>query len=390
MAETGALNFKVFINEMIANTNIDVLVKERDGSSIRWYGDYIVMMNGRKLEGKRDLLIHLQSNEEFMDGPLKGFEILKMSNHDNSLASPIHTPPSQNSTSQTITLKVLGKRNAIGTVVITIISVVSIIVHKLREIWETSSSEEENKPSEMAERLCRRFSISEMQLATRNFSDGLLLGRGGFGKVYKGLIDKEQTTVAVKRLKSNSKQGAREFLMEIETLSELRHINLVSLIGYCSESREMILVYEYMACGTLADHLYNFARRGLDASSLTWKERLNICIGAARGIDYLHTGQRVIHRDVKTSNILLDENFVAKVSDFGLAKPEDRNKLQSHVSTKVKGTFGYLDPYYFHTRKLTRKSDTYAFGVVLLEVLCGRPAVDSEVSEEEHILTMWA
>ncbi|KAL8475865.1 hypothetical protein ACS0TY_028501 [Phlomoides rotata] len=392
MAQTGALQFKVFINEMIADTNTDIVVKERDGSNIPWYGDYIVMMNGHKREGKRDLLILLQSNEEFMDGPLKGFEILKLSNHDNSLASPIPMPPSQDSTSQTIRilLKVLGNRNAIGTVAITILSIVCFIVHKLREISEASSSEVVSRPSARAERFCRRFSLSEMQFATRNFSDALLIGRGGFGKVYKGFIDKERNTVAVKRLKSNSSQGAREFLTEIETLSELRHINLVSLIGYCSEHREMILVYEYMSCGTLGDHLYNFSRRGIDASSLTWKQRLNICIGAARGLDYLHTGHRVIHRDVKASNILLDDSFVAKVSDFGLAKAEDRSKSQSHVSTKVKGTHGYLDPHYYSTRKLTRKSDTYAFGVVLLEVLCGRAVVDFGVSEEERMLTMWA
>ncbi|KAL8471784.1 hypothetical protein ACS0TY_029130 [Phlomoides rotata] len=391
MAETGSLNFKVFINEKVADTNIDI-VGERDGSSNPWFGDYMVMMNGRKQEGKRGLLIHLQSNEEFMYGPLKGFEILKLSNPDNSLASPIPMPPSQDSTSQTIQilLTVLGHRNAISTVVITIISIVSIIVHMLRKLLETSSSEQGNQLSARAERLCRRFSLSEMQSATRNFSDGLIIGRGGFGKVYKGLIDKEQHTVAIKRLKSNSNQGAREFLMEIETLSELRHINLVSLIGYCSEGREMILVYEYMACGTLADHLYKLARHRSNCPSLSWKQCLDICIGAARGLDYLHTGHRVIHRDVKASNILLDDNFVAKVSDFGLAKAEDRSKLQSHVSTKVKGTYGYLDPFYFTTHKLTRKSDTYAFGVVLLEVLCGRPAVDSGVSEEERMLTTWA
>ncbi|KAL8475858.1 hypothetical protein ACS0TY_028494 [Phlomoides rotata] len=392
MAETGGLNFKVYINEIIADTNTDIVVKERDDSSIPWYGDCIVMMNGRKQEGKRDLLIRLQSNDGFIDGILKGFEILKLSNPDNSLASPIPMPTSHDSTSQTnqFFFKVLGNRNAIGSVAITILCIVCFIVHKLREISEASPSEEANRPSARAERLCRRFSLSEMQLATRNFSDGLLIGKGGFGKVYKGLIDNGQTTVAVKRLKSNSNQGAREFLTEIETLSELRHINLLSLIGYCSEGREMILVYEYMARGTLGDHLYNFARRGIDASSLTWKQCLNICIGAARGLDYLHTGHRVIHRDVKASNILLDDNFVAKVSDFGLAKAEDRSKSQSHVSTRVKGTYGYLDPYYHSTGKLTRKSDTYAFGVVLLEVLCGRAAVDLEVSEEERMLTMWA
>ncbi|KAL3624075.1 hypothetical protein CASFOL_032891 [Castilleja foliolosa] len=153
----------------------------------------------------------------------------------------------------------------------------------------------------------------------------------------------------------------------------------------------MILVYDYMASGTLSDHLYKLSRASNSSTSLTWKQRLSICIGAARGLDYLHTGHGVIHRDVKTSNILLDECFIAKVSDFGLAKHEDRSKsLQTHISKRVKGTKGYLDPHYLHTRKLTRKTDTYAFGVVLFEILCGRPAVDLSVAEDEHILMIWA
>ncbi|KAK6129125.1 hypothetical protein DH2020_037129 [Rehmannia glutinosa] len=393
IAGTGDVMFKILINEMIAQTNIDI-VKERDDNNIPWYRDYTVMMRGHKKEGKRDLLISFKSYDELIDGHglLAGFEIFKLSNPDNSLASPNPLPPAQVSSSKTIQnlLLVLGHRNAIVAVAITIISLVNIIVHKLREYWEASSTEEENKPSARAERLCRRFSLVEIQLATRNFSDALLIGRGGFGKVYKGLIDRGQTTVAVKRLKSNSMQGAHEFLMEIETLSELRHVNLVSLIGYCNERREMILVYDYMASGTLADHLYKLPRESNNTSSLTWKQRLNICIGAGRGLDYLHTGHGVIHRDVKTSNILLDDNFIAKVSDFGLAKHEDRSKLQSHVITRVKGTNGYLDPHYLQTSKLTRKTDTYAFGVVLLVVLCGRPALDFGIAEDEQILSKWA
>ncbi|XP_012832714.1 PREDICTED: putative receptor-like protein kinase At5g39000 [Erythranthe guttata] len=153
----------------------------------------------------------------------------------------------------------------------------------------------------------------------------------------------------------------------------------------------MILVYEYMSCGTLADHIYNARENGsTSSSSFTWKQRLDICIGVGRGLDYLHTGNGIIHRDVKTSDILLDENFTAKVSDFGLAKLENKSKLHSHVSTEVKGTRGYLDPNYYHTNKLRKESDTYAFGVVLLEVLCGRPAVDSMAAENEQLLTVWA
>ncbi|KAL3624076.1 hypothetical protein CASFOL_032892 [Castilleja foliolosa] len=394
-AGTGDVVFEVLINEIPAQTNIE-LVKERDDENkVPRYRDYMVMMRGRRMEGKRDLLISVHSYDDLIEGKglIAGFEIFKLSNPDNSLASPNPLPPAHGSPSKTIVIlfSIFRHRNAFSFAVIAMISLVNIVFHKLREHSEANSAEEEYKPSARAERLCRRFSLVEIQLATRNFSDGHLIGRGGFGKVYKGLVDSGQMTVAVKRLKSNSMQGKHEFLMEIETLSELRHVNLVSLIGYCNEHREMILVYDYMAGGTLSDHLYKLSRASISSTSLTWKQRLNICIGAARGLDYLHTGHGVIHRDVKTSNILLDENFIAKVSDFGLAKHEDRTKsLQTHISTRVKGTKGYLDPHYLHTRKLTRKTDTYAFGVVLFEILCGRPAVDLSVAEDEHILMIWA
>ncbi|KAL6526344.1 hypothetical protein OROMI_029984 [Orobanche minor] len=389
---TGDMVFEVLINGVIAQTNIG-MVKEGDENSIPWYRDYIVMMRGHKKKGKHDISISLQSYDELMDGNglIAGIEIFKLSNPDNSLASPNPSPPAQDSSSKTILIfySLLGHTNALGTVAILIVSLVNIIIHKFREYREANRTEEENKPSARAERLCRRFSLVQIQLATRNFSDALLIGKGGFGRVYKGVIDRGQKSVAVKRLKSNSRQGAHEFLTEIETLSELRHVNLVSLIGYCNERGEMILVYDYMAGGTLSDHLYKLQRASGNCSSLTWKQRLNICIGAGRGLDYLHTGNGVIHRDVKASNILLDEMLVAKVSDFGLAKLEDRSNSKSHVSTNVKGTKGYLDPHYINTCKITRKSDTYAFGVVLFEVLCGRPAVESWLPEDERVLSKW-
>ncbi|KAL8041833.1 hypothetical protein ABFX02_09G009500 [Erythranthe guttata] len=385
MAKIGGVIFTVRINDMIANI---------DENCIPWYRDYMVMMKGHKQEGKRDLVICLQSSDEFMDvhGPIKEFEIIKVSNPDNSLASPNPLPSVRDLSYGTVQNlhQVLGNRNVIATVLIILLSLVNVAIYTFRRMWGSRCIEEENMPSARAERLCRRFSLAEIQLATRNFSDGLVIGRGGFGKVYKGLIDNGRETVAIKRRKSGSKQGPHEFLTEIETLTELRHVNLVSLIGYCNEHGELILVYEYMAYGTLADHIYKLARHGDECPSLTWQQRLAICIGAGRGLDYLHTGHSLIHRDVKASNILLDENFIAKVSDFGLAKNLSRTKLQSHVSTKVKGTFGYFDPNYFTTGKLTRKSDTYAFGVILLEVLSGRPAVDFRIAENERIFTKWA
>ncbi|XP_073125582.1 putative receptor-like protein kinase At5g39000 isoform X2 [Henckelia pumila] len=391
MAETGHEKFEFLINHMIAYIDSDTRTHGKDNGIIL-YRNYILVMKGYKQEGKRDLSITLQSRDESIDRerPLKGFEIFKLSNPDNSLACPNQMSTAQNFQSGTPQnlASVLGYSNA--TAVIFMIVFVNIIVHGSRQLSEKNLTTKENKPLVKGERLCLRFSLDEIRAATQNFNDELVIGRGGFGTVYKGLLNDGGEIVAIKRLRLNSKQGEHEFWREIEALSELRHLNLVSLIGYCNERHEMILVYDYMSGGTLADHLYKKADDSNYSPSLTWNQRLSICIGAGRGLDYLHTGHGIIHRDVKSSNILLDENFVAKVSDFGLAKPETRNMLHSYVSTNVKGTFGYIDPHYFRTRQLTRKSDTYAFGVVLLEVLCGRMALDLRVEEDKHSLTMWA
>ncbi|WVZ14028.1 hypothetical protein V8G54_011594 [Vigna mungo] len=191
--------------------------------------------------------------------------------------------------------------------------------------------------------------------------------------VYKGVL-KDNVKAAVKRGMPGSRQGLPEFQTEITILSKIRHRHLVSLVGYCEENSEMILVYEYVEKGPLKKHLYGSAVH----VPLSWKQRLEICIGAARGLHYLHTGfaQGIIHRDIKSTNILLDENYVAKVADFGLSRSGPCLN-ETHVSTGVKGSFGYLDP-------------EYSFGVVLFEVLCARPAVDPQLDREQVNLAEWA
>ncbi|XP_038988877.1 probable leucine-rich repeat receptor-like protein kinase At5g49770 isoform X2 [Phoenix dactylifera] len=213
----------------------------------------------------------------------------------------------------------------------------------------------------------RWFSFDELKKSTDNFSETNQIGSGGYGKVYRGLLSSGQL-VAIKRAQEGSKQGALEFKTEVELLSRVHHKNLVTLVGFCFEQEEQMLVYEFMPNGTLRESL-----SGKSGIKLDWKRRLRIALGSARGLAYLHelADPPIIHRDVKPSNILLDENFTAKVADFGLSKLVPDSE-QGHVTTQVKGTLGYLDPDYYMTQQLTEKSDVYSFGVVMLELVTAR------------------
>lgn len=217
----------------------------------------------------------------------------------------------------------------------------------------------------------RWFSYDDLKRCTNNFSESNEIGFGGYGKVYKGILP-DGKIVAIKRAQQGSMQGGLEFKTEIELLSRVHHKNLVGLVGFCFEQGEQMLVYEFMPNGTLRESL-----TGRSDIHLDWKRRLRIALGSARGLAYLHelANPPIIHRDVKSTNILLDENLTAKVADFGLSKLVSDSE-KGHVSTQVKGTLGYLDPEYYMTQQLTEKSDVYSFGVVMLELITSRQPIE--------------
>ncbi|KAK7292971.1 hypothetical protein RJT34_15830 [Clitoria ternatea] len=232
------------------------------------------------------------------------------------------------------------------------------------------------------------FTFRELAAITKNFREESLIGEGGFGRVYKGRLEKTNQQVAVKQLDRNGLQGNREFLVEVLMLSLLHHPNLVNLIGYCADGDQRLLVYEYMPLGSLEDHLFEV---GPQKKALDWQTRMKVALDAAKGVEYLHVKANppVIYRDLKSSNILLDKEFNAKLSDFGLAKLGPTGD-KSHVSSRVMGTYGYCAPEYQRTGQLTVKSDIYSFGVVLLELITGRRAIDNARPGRHQNLVVWA
>ncbi|XP_058000225.1 receptor-like protein kinase FERONIA isoform X2 [Hevea brasiliensis] len=421
--------FSIFLNNQTAEDQADVVAWANDHNGVPVHRDYVVLVPGGSPQ--QDLWLALRPNtdsvlkSQFYDAILNGVEIFKISTPgDGNLAGPNPIPapkqevidpslvrPSSGSGHSKNQKAIIAGGVSGGVVIALVIGCCVIAASRRRRQGKEASASDGpsgwlplslygnshsagsaktnttgSYASSLPSNLCRHFSFAEIKAATNNFDEALLLGVGGFGKVYKGEIDGGTTKVAIKRGNPLSEQGVHEFQTEIEMLSKLRHRHLVSLIGYCEENCEMILVYDYMAYGTLREHLYKTQK-----PPLPWKQRLEICIGAARGLHYLHTGAKhtIIHRDVKTTNILLDEKWVAKVSDFGLSKTGPTLD-HTHVSTVVKGSFGYLDPEYFRRQQLTEKSDVYSFGVVLFEILCARPALNPTLPKEQVSLAEWA
>ncbi|XP_062180280.1 receptor-like protein kinase HERK 1 [Phragmites australis] len=394
------LYFDAYVDSWLASKDLDLSIKGFGNLAVPYYLD--IVLPSSDPSGKLSVSIGTSSLRDMKpNGILNGLEIMKMNISTGTV--DIVAPPSVAKRHLAV---ILG--SVLGAVVAVSIATVFCIFFRRkkkpqppRTMRPTSSWTPLNGFSFLStrSRTTSRTTITSgtasdasyripfvvLQDATNHFDEQMVIGIGGFGKVYKAVMQ-DGSKVAVKRCNQRSHQGLREFQTEIELLSGLRHRHLVSLIGYCDEHNEMILVYEYMEKGTLKSQLY-----GCEMPPLSWKKRLEICIGAARGLHYLHTGfaKSIIHRDVKSANILLDENLLAKVSDFGLSKvgPEFD---QTHVSTAVKGSFGYLDPEYFRRQKLTDKSDVYSFGVVLLEVICARPVIDPTLPRDMINLAEWA
>ncbi|PKA63274.1 Receptor-like protein kinase HERK 1 [Apostasia shenzhenica] len=397
----GNLYFNVFVNGFLAVSNLDLSTLTVNTLAAPYYVDFVAAVTDDSSKIRVSIGPSTLDNV-LPDGILNALEIMKMNTTSASLDGEAFSI-TDNQSKKKLGI-ILG--SAFGVFFLVLLAVVLCMVLRRKEkkikkdkskswlplsnyrsslLSSTSKLSNETTAASGQNGLGLQFPFAVLQEATNNFDENQVIGVGGFGKVYKGVL-KNDTKVAVKRGNSKSQQGINEFHTEIELLSRLRHRHLVSLIGYCDENNEMILIYEYMEEGTLKSHLY-----GSGLPPLSWKQRLDICIGSAKGLHYLHTGsaKAIIHRDVKSANILLDENLMAKVADFGLSKTGP-DLDQTHVSTAVKGSFGYLDPEYFRRQQLTEKSDVYSFGVVLLEVLCARPVIDPSRPREMVNLAEWA
>ncbi|XP_040971191.1 probable LRR receptor-like serine/threonine-protein kinase At4g29180 isoform X2 [Gossypium hirsutum] len=333
----------------------------------------------------------LDLSNNHLSGPvpefLKELKSLKFMNLEgNQLSGSVPTELVDRSKAGLLTLRVdeqnlcssgscKNKKNVVVPVVASLLSALVLCI-ALIILWRLRRKQKWGRPLPSKN---RQFTYAEVLNITNNFQD--VIGKGGFGTVFRGNM-KDGTQVAVKMLSTSSKQGSKEFQAEAELLMRVHHRNLASFIGYCDEGSNMALIYEYMANGNLKDYLSYKS-----SNPLSWEMRLRIAIHAAQGLEYLHHGCKppIIHRDVKTANILLSENMDAKIADFGLSRAIPSDDHSDVIITTVMGTPGYLDPEYYNSRKLNEKSDVFSFGIVLLELITGQNAVIKK-DESIHIV----
>ncbi|KAJ9548012.1 hypothetical protein OSB04_020555 [Centaurea solstitialis] len=377
----GLINLRVLD---LRNNSLEGLVPESFGAMMNLH---LLNLENNQLQGTLPKVLNKDGLEIRTSGNLcLSFSMSKC--HDATANATIDAPQVTvfNKKKQTLHSHLAVVLGAVGGILLVLI-VVSILVfiYIRRKKPEFKHRESMKADLQMRNWNAKAFSYKEIKAATRNFKQ--VLGRGSFGSVYLGKLP-DGKLAAVKVRFDKTQLGADSFINEVSLLSSIHHPNLVSLEGYCHESKQQILVYEYLPGGSLAENLYG---TNIKRITLSWVRRLKIAIDAAKGLDYLHNRSepRVIHRDVKSSNILLDGDLNAKVCDFGLSKQVPQADV-SHVTTMVKGTAGYLDPEYYATQQLTEKSDVYSFGVVLLELICGREPLRRTGSPDSFNLVLWA
>ncbi|KAJ0228696.1 Protein kinase domain-containing protein [Hirschfeldia incana] len=274
----------------------------------------------------------------------------------------------------------------IGVAIVVIVGLICFFLWKLKRKRDIETpitvevSDNNTSPLHQLDQGVKMFSYEQLVKATDDFASTNLLGRGGFGYVHKGVLE-DGTEVAVKKLKEGSRQGDGEFQAEIQSISRVHHRNLVSLVGYCISGSQRLLVYEFVPNKTLEFHL-----RDRERPVLEWEKRIKIALGSAKGLAFLHEdcNPRIIHRDIKSANILIDDTFEAKVADFGLARSALDD--ESHVTTRVMGTRGYMAPDYASSGQLSEKSDVFSFGVVLLELITGRKPIVSSADDVDILV----
>jgi serine/threonine protein kinase len=329
-------------------------------------------------------------------GPLVGvtYDVHSWSFSNEGNSSLIVMPASSNAKSSSKrTALIAGIAVGVGVVSALLVVIALAFMYRRRRRYGGKSpffrtSAHEQVELSLDRNLPQRYSYSELSKATQNFNPKNLLGSGGFGSVYKGKIPSTLTDVAVKRISQGSKQGVKEFVSEVTTIGQLRHRNLAPLLGWCQERGGFMLVYELMPNGSLDQFLFKTRQR----EKLSWPMRLHILKGVAAAVNYLHEEceKKIVHRDIKASNVMLDAQMNARLGDFGLARLYGHDVAQG--TTNVAGTWGYMAPESFYTRKATEKTDVFSFGVLALEVVTGRKVsdyIEKEEEEEDCALMEW-